>query len=88
LEVLVGARPTRRLYQGNLQFLFAPAVNQTATAGLSLMALELTKRSLAEQLMADPVFTSTQTARHYPVIYYADCELKASASFFWTHSIA
>ena len=82
LKRLIGARKARRLYQGSLQPFFAPTANQAETAEACLIALELTKRWLAEQLTDGPVLTSPKTVRDYLRIHYAGREYESFSVLF------
>jgi len=71
LTTLIGAKESRRLYQGSLQPLFAPTSEGTRQNEVCAAARELVKRWLDEELRRECVLASPQSVRDYLRLHFA-----------------
>jgi len=74
LTKLIGAKESRRLYQGSLQPLFAPATGCQEQNEVCAAARELVRRWLNEELRRECVLASPQSVRDYLRIHFAGQE--------------
>lgn len=71
LTKLIGAKESRRLYQGSLQPLFAPPAASPDKNEICAAARELVRRWLDEELHRDCVLSSPATVRDFLRLHFA-----------------
>lgn len=74
LTKLIGAKESRRLYQGSLQPLFAPPAAGPDQNEICAAARELIKRWLNEELRRECSLTAPQSVRDYLRLFFAGQE--------------
>lgn len=82
LAKLVGARESRRCYQGRLEQLFAPTDSVERPPEICSVAKELIKRWLAEELEEKSVFSQPSAIRDYLRIHFAGQEFESFVGLF------
>lgn len=82
LTKLVGAKESRRLYQGSLQPLFAPPAAGSEPNEICAAARELVKRWLNEELRRECSLTAPQSVRDYLRLFFAGQEYESFVVLF------
>lgn len=82
LKQLIGVRETQRLYRGSLRPLFSPSESSADVAERCLVARELVRRWLGEQLTTGPVLASPTAVRDYLRIYFTGREYECFTVLF------
>lgn len=81
LHKLIGIRQTEKLYHGSLGSLFSPAYNNTPPEKC-VIARELVKRWLNEELQRDCVLSSPEAVRDYLRIHFSGREYESFVAMF------
>lgn len=82
LQKLIGVRQTRKRYQGSLASIFASAHNQDTLPEKCVVARELVRRWLDEELKREPVLNSPAAVRDRLKIHFAGREHESFVVFF------
>ena len=82
LEKLIGVRQTQQFYRGSLAPLFASVNDQDAPPELCLVARELIKRLLGEELRHGDMLNSPDIVRDYLRLHFAHCEFETFVAIF------
>ena len=82
LEKLIGVRETQQLYRGSLTSLFAPAHDQDAPPEQCLVARELVKRWLGEEIRHGDMLNSPGAVRDFLRLHFATYEQEAFVAIF------
>ena len=77
LEQLIGVRQTQKFYRGSLAPLFASDSEQEALPARCLVARELIKRWLGEELRHGDMLNSPETVRDFLRLHFASYEHEA-----------
>jgi DNA repair protein RadC len=82
LTKLIGAKESRRLYQGSLQPLFAPPAAGPDQNEICAAARELVRRWLDEELRRECVLASPQSVRDYLRLHFVGQEYESFVVLF------
>ncbi len=81
LSKLVGVRQTRKHYRGTLTPLFSPS-DEGAAPERCLVARELVRRWLGEQLESGPILSSPTTVRDFLRVHFANQQHESFVSLY------
>src|SRR5262245_4963892 len=79
---LIGQRAAQKYYRGSLSPLFASACDGPEPPERCLVARELVRRWLGEQLQQGPALSSPSSVRDYLRIYFAHREYESFITLF------
>ena len=82
LEKLIGVRQTEQFYRGYLAPLFASDSEQEALPERCMVARELVKRWLEEELRHGDMLNSPDVVRDYLRLHFAHCEFETFVAIF------
>ena len=82
LEKLIGVRQTQKCYRGSLGEMFTPTNDQDAPPEKCLVARELIKRWLGEELQHGDMLNSPNVVRDYLRLHFAHCEVETFVAIF------
>lgn len=82
LQMLIGVRQTKKLYRGSLAALFASAHNQDVLPEKCVVARELVRRWLDEELRRDCVLSTPAAVRDCLRIHFAGREHESFVALF------